>query len=64
MKILVVGGGIIGCATAYELAKAGRSVLILERGAYVDATEVQENADGFVWNGVAVNREFGKMARA
>ena len=23
MKVLVVGGGVIGCATAYELAKAG-----------------------------------------
>ncbi len=31
MKILVVGGGIIGCATAYELAKAGCAVTLLER---------------------------------
>ena len=31
MKILIVGGGIIGCATAYELAKAGAAVTVLER---------------------------------
>jgi len=31
VKILVVGGGIIGCATAYELAKAGCAVTLLER---------------------------------
>jgi glycine oxidase len=30
--ILVVGGGLIGCATAYELAKAGFSVTVVERG--------------------------------
>jgi glycine oxidase len=31
MKILVVGGGVIGCATAYELAKTGCAVTLLER---------------------------------
>ena len=31
MKITVVGGGIIGCATAYELAKAGCAVTPFER---------------------------------
>lgn len=31
MKISVVGGGIIGCATAYELAKAGCAVTLFER---------------------------------
>ena len=31
MKVLVVGGGIIGCATAYELAKAGCQVAVFER---------------------------------
>ena len=33
MKVLVVGGGIIGGATAYELAKAGCAVTLLERAA-------------------------------
>ena len=32
MKISVVGGGIIGCATAYELAKRGCAVTLFERG--------------------------------
>jgi len=31
VKVLVVGGGIIGCAAAYELAKAGCQVAIFER---------------------------------
>lgn len=30
--VIIVGGGIIGCATAYELAKAGAKVALLERG--------------------------------
>jgi glycine oxidase len=32
MKVIIVGGGIIGCATALELAKAGCAVTLLERG--------------------------------
>lgn len=31
MKVLVVGGGIIGCAAAYELARAGCQVTVFER---------------------------------
>jgi glycine oxidase len=30
--VLVVGGGVIGCAIAYELAKAGLAVTVVERG--------------------------------
>lgn len=29
--VIVVGGGVVGCSTAYRLAKAGKSVLLLER---------------------------------
>ena len=32
MKVLIVGGGIIGCAAAYELARAGCRVTLFERG--------------------------------
>ena len=31
MKVLIVGGGIIGCAAAYELARAGCQVALFER---------------------------------
>ena len=31
--MLVIGAGVAGCAVAYELAKAGVSVVVLERGA-------------------------------
>ena len=32
MSVLIVGGGVIGCAVAYELAKAGAAVTLVERG--------------------------------
>jgi len=32
MNVLVVGGGIIGCASAWELARAGCTVTLVERG--------------------------------
>ncbi len=31
--VVIVGGGIIGCATAYELGRMGLSVVVVERGA-------------------------------
>ncbi len=33
--VIVVGGGVMGCATAYHLAKRGRRVLLLDAGADV-----------------------------
>lgn len=30
--VVIVGGGVIGCSIAYYLAKAGRSVVVLEQG--------------------------------
>ncbi|MBX6341678.1 MAG: FAD-dependent oxidoreductase, partial [Thermomicrobiaceae bacterium] len=32
VDVVVVGGGVVGCASAYELAKAGASVAIVEAG--------------------------------
>ncbi|GAB2458050.1 leucine--tRNA ligase [Jatrophihabitans fulvus] len=34
------------------------------RGAYVDASEVEETPDGFFFRGEKVNREFGKMGKS
>jgi len=31
-EVAIVGGGLIGCMTAHELRKRGRSVIVLERG--------------------------------
>ena len=30
-KIVIVGGGIVGCSTAHHLAKMGHEVLLLEK---------------------------------
>ena len=44
--IVIIGGGIVGCATAYYLAKRGSSVVVLERGGIAD--EQSSRAWGFV----------------
>ena len=31
-EVVIVGGGIVGCATAYYLAKAGVRVVVCEKG--------------------------------
>lgn len=43
--VIVVGGGVAGCVAAYELATAGRSVALLERG----ATPGSKNLSGGVF---------------
>ncbi|MCG2801242.1 MAG: FAD-dependent oxidoreductase, partial [Cellulomonas sp.] len=32
VDVVVVGGGVAGCVAAYELARRGRSVVLIERG--------------------------------
>jgi glycine/D-amino acid oxidase-like deaminating enzyme len=44
--VIIIGGGIVGCATAYYLAKRGTSVVVLERGGIAD--EQSSRAWGFV----------------
>ena len=31
-EVIVIGAGIAGCVAAYQLARQGRSVLLIERG--------------------------------
>jgi choline dehydrogenase-like flavoprotein len=46
--VCIIGSGAAGGILAYELAKAGRSVLILERGAYVEPREFTEDEVGMI----------------
>jgi choline dehydrogenase-like flavoprotein len=46
--VCIVGSGAGGGILAYELAKAGRSVLILERGQYVEPREFTEDEVGMI----------------
>ena len=32
VDVVVIGGGVIGCAVAYELARRGMQVTVLEQG--------------------------------
>jgi oxygen-dependent protoporphyrinogen oxidase len=48
---VVVGGGIAGLATAYELAKRDRSFVVLERGARAGGVILSEEINGFTIDG-------------
>ena len=34
-ETIIIGGGVIGCAAAYYLAKRGMSVIVLEKSDYI-----------------------------
>ena len=59
-RVLVVGGGLAGCAAAWALAEQGRSSTLLERRSAI-ASEGSGNAAG-LFHGV-VHRDDGRHAR-
>jgi choline dehydrogenase-like flavoprotein len=42
--VLIVGSGAAGAVTAYELARSGAKVVVLEAGPYISSSEFQEHA--------------------
>ena len=48
-EVAIIGGGISGCAAAYELARSGTRVTLLERG------EIASMASGWTLGGVRVS---------
>lgn len=52
--VLVIGGGIIGCAIAYYTSKSGKDVTILEKGEFVSGTS--SRCDG---NILAIDKDPG-----
>jgi glycine oxidase len=63
MKICVVGGGIIGCATAWELAKAGCAVTLFERA--TPGAEASSAAAGILAPlGESTDSAFARLALA
>lgn len=60
-SVIVVGGGIIGCATAYELAKAGSRVTLFERA--TPGAEASSAAAGLLTvGGTRRSSSFQKLA--
>jgi glycine oxidase len=60
-SVIVVGGGIIGCATAYELAKAGSKVTLFERA--TPGAEASSAAAGLLTvGGTRRSSSFQKLA--
>ncbi len=56
-EIVIIGGGVIGCAIAYELAKAGERVTLLERNAL--AQEASWASAGIISSPSPGSGEFG-----
>ncbi|MCH6266962.1 MULTISPECIES: NAD(P)/FAD-dependent oxidoreductase [Neobacillus] len=52
--VLVIGGGIIGCAIAYYVSKSGRDVTVIEKGEFVSGTS--SRCDG---NILAIDKDPG-----
>ncbi|HZT77938.1 MAG TPA: protoporphyrinogen oxidase [Vicinamibacterales bacterium] len=50
-EVVIVGGGIAGLATAYELKRRGIPFVLLERGARAGGVILSEEVDGFVLDG-------------
>ncbi|WP_369903537.1 NAD(P)/FAD-dependent oxidoreductase [Bacillus manliponensis] len=53
-EVLIIGGGIIGCAIAYYTAKSGKEVTIIEKGEFVSGTS--SRCDG---NILAIDKDPG-----
>ena len=45
-EVVIIGGGIIGCATAYYLAKEGVSVIVLEKSDHIGNGGSSRNGGG------------------
>src|SRR5438128_10336717 len=51
LDCVIVGGGIAGLATAYELARRGISFVVLERAARAGGVILSEEIDGYTIDG-------------
>src|SRR5712692_4431899 len=51
VDVVIVGGGIAGLATAYELSRRGVSFVVLERAARAGGVILSEEIDGFTIDG-------------
>ena len=49
-RVVVIGGGFGGLASAVRLAKLGHDVTLLERSAGLGGALVEESEDGFAWD--------------
>jgi glycine/D-amino acid oxidase-like deaminating enzyme len=61
-SVVVIGGGVIGCAVAYYLSQAGAPVVLVERGDLASGTSGACN--GYVWLGTKRAGIHLQLARA
>ena len=62
-EVVIIGGGIIGCATAYYLAKEGVSVIVLEKSDYIGNGGSSRNGGGVRQSGRKLFRYFRNVCQ-
>ena len=61
--VVVIGGGIVGCACAYYLSRAGARVLLLEKGAVASGTSKAGQSHVVLWEQPEINMRLGRASR-
>ncbi len=61
---MVIGGGIIGCACAYYLSRAGLGVHLVEKGALASGSSKACQSHVVLWEQPEINLRLGRASRA
>ncbi len=62
VQITIIGGGVIGCAVAYELSKnSGQSMVVIERNRQIKGENQSSRNSGVIHSGIYYNRRAGPL---